>query len=635
VDTKHSGVYAGYSRPFAEDELGLVRRFLIADVYARFLRARGESVLFGLGVESFGEAVELEAARRGTQPPLLVEEHLDRLRRRFDGLRISCDWDRTVVSSDPEHCLKTQSMFLTLLERDLIYRRDPPNGSSSEGAPCWVLRTSRFAEQCELESTPPSGWTTDAMETQREALGRVDGVEIRAVLPGVGDLVVFTPHADAIARAAFVSVSPNHPEVEALVEPDELARIRGETDEMAILQTALQIAVPGIDELLPVVLAPNVDARFGPTAMLGIPDCDETDREMAERLRRSPGMSLGTMRVSSKPSPAVRYRLPDLSITGKRPWGVPVPIVNCGQCGQIPIPTAELPIHPSESAENPQGEDTGPSETALDGRCPQCGKPAQRDASNLDWTFDSMWIWPSICTRLNDEEVSPSSAERTGWRAVNLVVWDASDSDQLLWQRVAGHILNSLGPSDVGEDESFLGAMVHGSLDGEAGEVAIENVDDLDEYIAGADGDVARFAILNAGSPGRSTRLYPHLLQHAERFVSEVREQAKAHGDRKRPVPEEIEPSTRPRRRLAAWSQIAADRVTGHLERLEIHKAAYDVALFEQRIRAFESERLENGGLDEKDRDAIVVALVRLGRIAEPLLPGLAANLESIVASKS
>ena len=47
-------------------------------------------------------------------------------------------------------------------------------------------------------------------------LGRVDGVELDLQSPDGEQLTVFTPHADALAQARFVLMSPRHPEADEL-----------------------------------------------------------------------------------------------------------------------------------------------------------------------------------------------------------------------------------------------------------------------------------------------------------------------------------------------------------------------------------------------------------------------------------
>jgi leucyl-tRNA synthetase len=598
LETGTTPIYAGFCRPFAEDELGLIRRFLIADVQARFLRSQGRSVLFAPAVEAFGEAVELAAAQNGLTPGAAVDEYVGRLQRQLQSLDISCDWQQSVLSSEPDHCLRVQRVFLELMEEGLIYKREHGADSSR-----WAVRTSHFAERCDFGSTPPAGWSAEAVEMQEAALSRADGVEIRAVIPGTGDLVVFTPHADSVAQAAFVSVSPNHPQIETIATPAELAKLRDARGKTAFVQTSLRVAVPAVDELLPLVLTPDVDTRFGPTAVLGIPDRDETDRKIAAGLKSLPGLSLGTVRVRSEPKPAARFSLPDLTISRKGSWGAPVPIVDCQQCGTVPIPSAELPLSPPE----PAGE--------LDCECPRCNGSAKLDGANIDEGFASMWMWPSICAK--GDGVQTAQAK---------VIWSKDGADLLLLQRVAAHLLDKLNQRDsVAEGEPFPTVLMHGSLADDDEETAIDGVSGLEAYVADAGSDVARLAILNAGSPARSTHLYEHLLRHAERFVERVRGQLETYGGR--PVPERIDPSTRSRRRLAAWSKIAADKVALHLEHLELHKATYDVMQFHNRIQAFEASCIESGGPSEADRDAIAWALVRLGRMSKPLMPQLGAEL--------
>lgn len=576
MNTTVQRIYAGFSQPATEDELTLIRRFLIADVYARFFETRGDSVVFGIGVEVGEEGVD----------------DVDRLRQRLEGLGLSCDWSRTVVSSDPEHLLLTQTMFLLLLERNLIYRRNQQNGSGSS-ASRWIARTNRFAEQCNLDSTEPPCWNAGAIATQRAALGAIDGVEIRAVIPGLGDLLVFTPHPDSLAQAVFVSVSPNHPEIETFAPDVDQAQLLNGGATTAV-ETSLQVAVPGVDELLRLVVAPSVDTRFGPTAVLGIPSEDKVDRQIAKQLKPAPGIPLGSMRINSKPSASKRSRLPDLAVTHDKPWGAPVPMVHCSQCGPVPVPSADLPLQ---------------NDAPADPDCPQCSGPASRDPGRIDGRFSSLWMWPSICGGKK-------------WEQASLVVWDDKDSEQLLWQRVAGYMLQ--------EDDPFARVLVHGSLDGGAPEGAIGTVDELDERVAKGGPDAVRFAILNAGSPGRSTHLYEHLVKHAERFISEAITLAERVKSRNRPVPKEIDPSTRSRRRLVAWSRIATEKVAAHLDQMEIHKATYDLLLFQRRILEFDSKHPENGGRDDADWDALALALVDLGRLAEPFVPELASRLQEL-----
>jgi leucyl-tRNA synthetase len=622
VVAQSSYIFAGYARPLADSELEFARRLLIADAYARFCRNRGDIVLFSFGIESFGEEVEAEAASRGVAPQELVDEYRSRLHERLERLQVSCDWARTVETSQPEHRHLAQLTFLELLARNLIYRRD----RQGSGGGRWFLRRSAYAAQCEQGLETLSIWTAEAIATQRPAVGGVDGIELDATLLGVGNLVVFSPHADSIADAAFVAISPNHPSAEVALSPGELARLRGSEDQAAIVQSGVQAAVPGVDGLLPVAVTPMVDTRFGPTAVLGIPDRDDLDRELAGRLEAPASLPMRATSANMKPRAATRYRLPDLAISSMGDWGTPVPVVDCEECGAVPL-SAGLLVGAAETAPNPNG----PGEQAIASNCPRCGRPADRDPESIAWSFDAMWIWLWPClTAVDGEPLVFPQPRGERWLPARQAIWNGEEGEQLLNQRIAGRLVQELELAQLSDDgEPFTGAILNAPLvvdeDGDTG-----GIEQLDELVSRAGADVVRFAILHSASPAKATRLSAASILHAERFLEELRALVERQlASREDPVPAAIDPSTRMRRRLAAWCRIGADKLDSHLKRLEMHRASFDAAIFLKRIRAFEDSCEEEGDPTPADRDAAAFAVLRLIHAAEPLLPETAAKLEA------
>jgi leucyl-tRNA synthetase len=616
--------------------LDCIRRFVIGDAYARFCRARGDAVLFALGIEAFGEAVELEAVRKGESPAAAVDRYQEQMRQRFERLGVSCDWTRTVVSSQPEQCRRAQTIFLALLGRDLVYQREMPEDTGGAGNSRWLLRSSAYAQQCEQALDGLSGWTADAIEGQRLALGRVDGVEVNAVIVGGGEIQVFTPHADAIGDAAFVSVSPNHPEVAAVASRSEIRGLRDDPNGVKMVQTGIQAAVPGVGALLPVVVTPSVDSRFGPTASLGMPGRDETDREIADRLKTQGGLPFRALGSNSKPRPAARYRLPDPVISRVGAWGVPIPVVHCPDCTLVPMGADELPVRPPDADANLRGEGENPESPAC--RCPKCGGPATRDPETIDWNLNSMWMWQSICVPPADRESSMlSHPECDRWLPARQVIWSADDAGHLLHQRVAGRVMSDLGEMPAhGCDELFTRALIHGPVDaGEpGGDDGVGSVEELDELVDRVGADAARLTVLHAASPGRAIRWAGHSVRHSQRFLQEFRDYAEPRL-RENPVPVEIDGSTRLRRRLSAWCRIAADKITASLERLEMHRATYDMMLLLKRIQDFENRCTNDGEVAPADRDAVLVALSTLVRLTSPCVPGIAAELEAIAGGEA
>lgn len=268
----------------AEEPLDLnsLRRYLLADVYARFRRGRGDAVSFPINLEQ-REGDDGERQRQA----------LGRLER----LGVSCDSPPVVVTSAPDYRDEVGRIFAELRSRDLV-RRGRPAGSGNGTESAWLVRTDRFAGQCEEGLGQLGSWPERMVDAQRAQLGRVEGVEVEAALLGYGNLTLFTPYAEAVAEAEFVAVPTGHP-FAATLSP-------GEVREGPLADVSA--AVPGVEALLPVILTDSGAAD----ASLGIPAVDDGHRALVERFGTSTRPPLGAIRSQGKPRPAVRYRLPDL-----------------------------------------------------------------------------------------------------------------------------------------------------------------------------------------------------------------------------------------------------------------------------------------------------------------------------------
>src|SRR6201999_2435384 len=96
--------YILVSCPFTSGRahLGHVRSYALGDAYARYRRARGDAVLFSLGFDAFGLPSELGALRQRTTPHAWVAGCAAEMRRDFDRLGFSFDWERTFESCAEE-----------------------------------------------------------------------------------------------------------------------------------------------------------------------------------------------------------------------------------------------------------------------------------------------------------------------------------------------------------------------------------------------------------------------------------------------------------------------------------------------------------------------------------------------------
>jgi leucyl-tRNA synthetase len=691
-------VYIKPSSPFTSGKLhmGHVRDYAIGDAYARFRRARGDAVLFGFGFDAFGLPAEMAAIERKVPPAEWVESCGERMLEQMKRLGFSFDYDRVFYSSDESQYRWSQWLFLTLLEAGLIYRDDVTvdwcdhcrttlaalqvedgrcwrchNEVRLIRRPTWFLRITPYLEENDCRLDELESWDEISIATQRYILGRSDGVEVDLKGDGgdrtaVGrDLTAFTPHGDAIAAATFVLLSPRHPDVEDwATEPgvaeqlDELRsggweRSARDAKAVPVVDTGASIEAPWSAKPLPVLVSPLVDARYGPTAALGIPSVDEADATIAKRMERVVGQVDPVVGArdergrSEPPSPsgpnpqpepnpriqareAVRYRAADFSISRQRFWGTPIPIVRCDACGAVPVPEEDLPVVLPRDIE-PTGEGNPLAETPdfVDVACPRCGEPAKRETDTLDCHFDALWLWvPSAVPPEARAEAMFSHPDLHRWLPAERLVAGSDSGGFVFDQRVVTKALRDIGPFSFLEDgEPFAGCLFHEMViaGGRKMSKHLGNVADPDELVERYGADTVRLAILYAAGPAKTLNWNDGALRFASRFLHNVWEYSHQRFESISQAPDDAEAAADTeflRERLRKWCDNGLARITADLEDLQMHKAVRNITRLFERIQDFEKRVLERRGeLSRADAEAQVAALTQLAEALIPFAP--------------
>jgi leucyl-tRNA synthetase len=544
-------VFAGSLSPAEDLQIGHIRGYTIADAYARFLRARGRAVLFSLGFDACGPSSETRARQRGLPPDEWVARRCARLRDQLQELGCSIDWGRSFVSSEPEQHRWTHRLFLTLVEHGLIYRREGPDGG-------WRLRITAYVRDSERDLEALHEWDEAALAAQREVLGRVDGVELDASTFDGTLLTVFTPYPDAIAQAAFVAVASDYPDAERW-------------------RAGAFATVPGVAGMLPIVVCEEVGARFGTTAVLGIPAKDPADAALAKRLPEPAGTTWRPSRTSATPRPAARWRVRDVAVSSESDvWSWLALCVPPGERDQ------EMPGHPEYVR----------------------WLPAEQIVVSAD-AGGRMFDQRVIAKVLQDLGQLPPLPDREPFKKA------------LLHQAIKGegrepskHLGNVEDPNElvatVGADTVRL-AVLHAASPGR-----IFNWND---------------------QPVRYCQIFlKKLYGYAEGRLREWSPSSES-----RPPEARIDASDKLRRRLANWCRVGCEKVTENLERLEMQRAAHNTMLLFTRIQDFEQRALDQRGgeLQPADREAIVAALLLLVQMLAPLTPHIAEELWSLAGNSS
>jgi leucyl-tRNA synthetase len=715
VSDEQTAIYVKPSAPFTSGNIhiGHVRSYSIGDAYARFRRARGDAVLFAFGFDAFGLPAELGAIAGGEPPSEWVSRCAEHMTGQLQRLGFSFDWERSFLSSDPIMYRWSQWLFLTLLEAGLIYRGTAnvdwcdtchttlASIQVEAGGTCWrchgpvrliqlpqwFLRISAFTEENDrrlAELAAGGKWDDVALASQEIVLGRVDGVELDLRSPDGEQLTVFTPHADALADARFVVMSPRHPEADAwALAPhvsEQLEQLRSggwerssrEAETIPVIDTGRVLVAPD-GERLPVLVSPLVDSRFGPTVVFGIPSRDRTDEVIARRLgfelpeaagepdaseANTASGANGNRRDESAPGvqvgrPAVRYRAYDFTISRQRSWGTPIPIVYCEQCGAVPVPREQLPVLlPLDLRPTGTGNPLAELEQFVQTSCPSCDGPARRETDTLDCHFDALWLWVPAAVPPAEREESLEEifalADLRQWLPSERLVAGSDSGNFVFDQRIITKALRDLGPlAFLADGEPFAGCLFHEMVtaDGRKMSKHLGNVVDPDELVARYGADTVRLAVLYAASPQKSLNWSDSAVLRCSRFLTQVWEyshsaiarQAAAHAGTQPPADavaaadgeEPIRDNTEHLRlKLSQWCEAGVGRITKDMESLETHSAVRNVMRLFDRIKDFEKRGLaREGELSAANVDALVDALSVLAQVLGPLAPHLGEEL--------
>ncbi len=312
--------------PSGRIHMGHVRNYTMGDVVARYKSATGFNVLHPMGWDAFGMPAENAAMDKGVHPGDWTYQNISDMRAQLKPMGLSIDWSRELATCDPEYYGQQQAMFIDMMERGLVYRKeaivnwDPIDMTVlaneqvidgkgwRSGAPVerraltqWFFRISDFAEELLEALDGLKDWPEKVRLMQKNWIGRSRGLQFAfdLVTPVAGhdEIEVYTTRPDTLNGASFVGISPDHPLARALEagNPDIAAfnaecRRMGtseadlETAEKKGFDTGLKVRHPlNPDRELPVWIANFILMDYGTGAIFACPAHDQRDLDFARK----------------------------------------------------------------------------------------------------------------------------------------------------------------------------------------------------------------------------------------------------------------------------------------------------------------------------------------------------------------
>ena len=116
------------------------------------------------------------------------------------------------------------------------------------------------------------------------------------------------------------------------------------------------------------------------------------------------------------------YKMRDWIFSRQRFWGEPIPMINCPECGWVPVPEEELPLllpdvaeyEPTDNGESPLAK----IEEWVNCKCPKCGHDAKRETDTMPNWAGSSWYFLRFMDAHNDKCFASMDAMKY-WNKVN------------------------------------------------------------------------------------------------------------------------------------------------------------------------------------------------------------------------
>ncbi|HLG20084.1 MAG TPA: leucine--tRNA ligase, partial [Bdellovibrionota bacterium] len=329
--------------PSGRIHMGHVRNYCIGDVVARYRIRCGYNVLHPMGFDAFGLPAENAAIANNVHPRKWTYDNMKFMEGQLKRLGLSIDWERKVVTCDPDYYKWEQELFIEMYEKGLAYRKlsvvhwcpkckTVLANEQVEDGRCWrcdaevkkknleqwFLRITAYADELltalkELEG----GWPERVLAMQNNWIGRSEGAYIDFELESVPHekLRVFTTRPDTIHGATFLVLAPEHPRVpELLAEAPDRAELaawiehvrktprierEGEGSAKEGRDTRAFALNPATGERIPIWLANYVLPDYGTGAIMGVPAHDQRDLDFA----RAEGLPVRLVYVPERDAP--------------------------------------------------------------------------------------------------------------------------------------------------------------------------------------------------------------------------------------------------------------------------------------------------------------------------------------------
>ena len=305
--------------------VGHIKAYSSIEVVARKRRMQGYNVLFPIGFDAFGLPTENYAIKTGRHPREITDENIERFSNQLKKVGFSFDWDRVIDTTDPDFYKWTQTIFLKMFEKGLVFRdtalvnycpscKVVLSNEDSQGGKCdichsdvvqksktvWYLRITEYADKL-LEGLNEVDYPANVKQQQENWIGKSRGAFVDFPIDGIDEkLTVYTTRPDTLFGVTFMVIAPEHPLIdkykERISNMDAIENYRTECQKKTEFErtqlvkdkTGVKIeGLIGIDPVngkkIPIFIADYVMMGYGTGAIMAVPAHDQRDYDFAKK----------------------------------------------------------------------------------------------------------------------------------------------------------------------------------------------------------------------------------------------------------------------------------------------------------------------------------------------------------------
>ena len=313
--------------PSGDLHMGHAEAYALGDVIARYWIQQGYNVMHPIGWDSFGLPAENAAIKRGLDPRGWTYDNIAQQKASMRRYACSFDWDRVLITSDPEYYKWNQWLFLEFYKKGLAYRKNSnvnwcpscqtvlaneqvvqglcercDTAVTKKALTQWYFKVTDYADRLldDLD-TLEGAWPQKVLSMQRNWIGRSYGAVVKFEIENRSEPIeVYTTRPDTLFGATFMVVAADSdlaaelaagssPEVrmkyqdflEATKKSNDIERLATDRPKNGVDLGRFAIN-PVNGERIPIWLADYVLADYGTGAIMAVPAHDQRDLDFAK-----------------------------------------------------------------------------------------------------------------------------------------------------------------------------------------------------------------------------------------------------------------------------------------------------------------------------------------------------------------